>query len=65
MGRMSQGGVNVGMMSHKCGKNESGWSKCEKEGKESMRIVTGCHNSGAAGSINQPGLRARGVGECC
>ena len=25
---MKQGGVSVGMMSHKCGKYETGWGKC-------------------------------------
>ena len=25
---MSQGGVGVGTMSHKCGRYESGWSRC-------------------------------------
>ena len=25
---MSQGGVSVGTMSHKCGRYESGWSRC-------------------------------------
>ena len=26
---MSHGGVSVGTMSHKCGKYESEWSRCE------------------------------------
>ena len=33
---MSHGGVSVRTMSHKCGKYESDWSKCEKKRKESM-----------------------------
>ena len=28
---MSQSGVSVRMVSHKCGKYESEWSKCEKK----------------------------------
>ena len=36
MGSMSQSGVGVRTMGHKCGKYESEWSKCEKERKESM-----------------------------
>ena len=36
MGSMSQSGVSVRMMSHKCGKCESKWSKCEKKRKVSM-----------------------------
>ena len=28
---MSHGGVGVRMMSHKCGKYESEWSKCEND----------------------------------
>ena len=34
---MSQSGVSVRAVSHKCGKYESGWSKCEKKRKESMK----------------------------
>ena len=36
MGSMNQSGVDVGAMSHKCGKYESEQSKCEKKRKESM-----------------------------
>ena len=39
---MSHGGVSVRMMSHKCGKYESEWSKCGKQRKESVWIVTIC-----------------------
>ena len=28
---MSQGGANVGVMSHNCEKSESGWSRCEND----------------------------------
>ena len=42
---MKQGGVSVGMMSHKCGKYEIGWGKCgKKKGRvhmKSVRVVTG------------------------
>ena len=41
---MKQGGVSVGMMSHKCGKYETGWGKCgKKKGRvhmKSVRVVT-------------------------
>ena len=44
MGNMKQGGVSVGMMSHKCEKYETGWGKCgKKKGKvrmKSVRVVT-------------------------
>ena len=33
---MSQSGVGVGTKSHKCERNELGWSGCENERKESM-----------------------------
>ena len=33
---MNQSGVSVRMMSHKCGKYESEWSKCGKKRKESV-----------------------------
>ena len=33
-------GVSVGTMSHNHERSESEWSKCEKKGKESVRIVT-------------------------
>ena len=36
MGSMSHSGAGVRMMSHKCGKYESKWSKCEKKRKESL-----------------------------
>ena len=32
---MSQNGVGVGTMSHKCGRYESGWSRC---GKKKRRV---------------------------
>ena len=31
MGSVSQSGVSVRTMSHKCGKCESEWSKCEND----------------------------------
>ena len=44
MGNMRQGGVSVGMMSHKCGRYETGWGKCgKKKGRvrmKSVRVVT-------------------------
>ena len=33
---MSHSGVSVGTVSHKCGRYESKWSKCEKKRKESV-----------------------------
>ena len=33
---MSQSGVSVGAMSHKCERYESEWSKCGKKRKESV-----------------------------
>ena len=40
MGNMKQGGVSVGTVSHKCGKYETGWSKCgKKKGRVRMKSV--------------------------
>ena len=38
---MSHSGASVGTMSHRCGKYESEWSKCEKKRK---RVHVNCNN---------------------
>ena len=35
---MSHSGVGVGMMSHKCERNESEWSKCGKKEKSPCEL---------------------------
>ena len=40
---MSQGGVSVRAMSHKCERYESEWSKCAKKRKESVRVRVNCN----------------------
>ena len=44
VGNMKQGGVSVRMVSHWCGKYETGWGKCgKKKGRvrmKSVRVVT-------------------------